>query len=156
MKIRTIAVVLAAMLAIPGAYAQRGNPPDIATMVQHRVNRMTVLLGLTTSQQAQATTIFTNAATANQTTETSLKAARKQLHTDIRGTAPGATVDTGKLAADASAVATLEGQLQASAAIAEAQFLSILTGDQQTKLSELGEGFGGHGPAGPGGFGGRP
>jgi Spy/CpxP family protein refolding chaperone len=156
MKTIALAVLLAGALAIPAVNAQRGNPPDLATMVQHRVAHLTALLDLLPPQQEQATMIFTNAATTNKGIEANLRTARKQLHTDIQATAPGATVNTAQLTTDANAVATLEGQLQANDAIAEAQLLSILTAAQQMKLSALGEGFGGHGPGGPGGFGGRP
>lgn len=155
MKKTVLLLLLVSALVIPAAFAQRGNPPDIATMVQHRVNHLTALLDLTTSQQAQATTIYTTLMTNNSSVSQNLRAARKQLQSDIQSTAPGATPDTGKLTADSAAVSNLEAQQRANESVAQAQFLSILTSGQQTKLNQLGGGFGG-GFGGPGGFHGRP
>ena len=156
MKKTALALLLGTALVVPAAFGQHG-APDVATMIQHRVVRLTTLLGLTSSQQAEATTIFTTAATNDKALEAAVRTARKQLHTDVLATQPDATPDSAKLTADATAVATAEAQLQAADAISEAQFLSILTASQQATLSALGEGFGGgHGPGGPGGFGGRP
>lgn len=116
-----------------------GNPPSVATLVQKRVNLLTTLLGLTSAQQASATTIFTNTATANTSVRSELQTARKKLQTDIEAT-PAATTsgpgsaNTSLLQEDATAITTLENQLIYDDALDEAQFYAILSSIQQTTL----------------------
>jgi hypothetical protein len=82
----------AALLAQrPFGVLTSSTPPDPATLVANQVGRLTSLLSLTTEQQAQATTIFTNASnaisplqTTMRTDYTSLQTAVKQRHYDHR------------------------------------------------------------------------
>ena len=59
--------------------------PSPATMVAHRVEYLTTVLSLTSAQQQQATTIFTNATIAESGVHDNLRAARQSLQTAIAG-----------------------------------------------------------------------
>src|SRR5258708_39125696 len=85
LKLITLTTLLAAiMLAQRFGPRDGGTPPDPATMAQHQVERLTTLLSLTTAQASQATTIFTNAATAAAALQTTLSADRSSLQAAIR------------------------------------------------------------------------
>jgi Spy/CpxP family protein refolding chaperone len=118
-----------------------GTPPDPATMAQHQVERLTTLLNLTAAQASQATTIFTNAATAAATLHTSLGTDHTSLQAAIKSNAT-ATIDQ-----LSTAIGAAQGQMLSIQSKADAAFYAILTSDQQTKLDSLG-GFG-RGPGGP-------
>jgi Spy/CpxP family protein refolding chaperone len=128
--------ISAFLLLAASAFAQGPfGPPDPATQVA----RLTTLLALTSAQQAQATTIFTNEQSAiapiqtqEQTTRTSLTAAVKANQT--------ATIDT--LAAQ---LGGYNGQMIDIQSKAQAAFYAILTPTQQTQYDSL------PGPGGPGG-----
>ena len=114
----------------------------------NQVSRLTSLLTLTTSQQAQATTIFTNALNAITPLQTTINTDYTPLATAVKSNAT-ATIDQ-----LASAIGTAEGQSLSIQNKADAAFYAILTADQQTKLSQRpfpgGVGFGhGSGPGGP-------
>src|SRR6185369_2830755 len=112
-------------------FAQRsGNPPSAADMVQRRVGFLTKELTLTATQQQQATTIFTNAATANTGVRDSLKTAHQSL-TDAVKSNNSAGIDQA-----ASTIGSLTAQMTAADSKAEAAFYQILTPDQQTKYTE--------------------
>ncbi len=120
-------------------------------MVANKVARLASLLTLTTSQAAQATTIFTNEASAVSPLQTNLSTARTNMKAAVQTNATG-TIDS--LAAQ---IGTLTGQIASVQNKADAAFYAILTTDRQTKLNSSG-GFGGPGGTGgrgPGGFGGR-
>jgi Spy/CpxP family protein refolding chaperone len=133
-----------------------GTPPTPADMAQRRVNMLTTVLGLTTAQQQQASTIFTNMATAEATLRASMKAAHQTLNDAVK---------TNNLAAidqASTAIGNLTAQSTSTSAKARAAFYQILTADQQAKLSQMqsqGHGFGGPGGwrrgAGAAGFGGH-
>lgn len=160
MKRKTI---ILALLALAGAtsilLAQNPpKPPDPATMAQHRVQHLTTLLSLNASQQQQATTIFTNAATSMAGVHGSMKAAHQSLHTAIQNN------DTAAIDQLSANIGNLTAQQVATEAKAHAALFQILTPDQQTKLSAFeserpGMGMGMHvrhmGP-GPGPFGPGP
>jgi Spy/CpxP family protein refolding chaperone len=147
---RTLAL---AALGTCALMAQRGTPPDPATMVQHRVARLTTLLTLTTAQASQATTIFTNAQTAITPLHTSLEQYRDSMQTAVKGNALG-TIDS-----LAASTGTVEGQILGIQAKADAAFYALLTAEQKTKYDSMpqGRGPGGRGmrpmggPGGPGG-----
>ncbi|HEY6390661.1 MAG TPA: Spy/CpxP family protein refolding chaperone [Bryobacteraceae bacterium] len=146
-RLITLTTLLAAtMLAQrPGPRNGGGTPPDPATMAQHQVERLTTLLSLTTAQASQATTIFTNAATANAALQTNLGMDRTALQAAIKSNA-ASTIDQ-----LSTAIGALQGQILSVQSKADAAFYAILTSDQQTKLDSLGGfGRGGFGP-GPGG-----
>ncbi len=128
--------------------AQR-TPPDPAAMVQRQVEHLTQTLSLTSAQQAQATTIFTNAQTANQAIMSSLRQAHTSLQTAIKSN------DQNAIATLTAQIGTLSGQSLANTAKADAAFYATLTPDQQAKYTP-GGGFaggfmGGRGPRGRGG-----
>ena len=135
-------------LATSLLFAQgRGAPPDPATMAQRRVEFLTNLLTLTTAQQQEATTIFTNAATAEAAVRANLKAAHDSLSAAVQKN-DVATIDQVSIT-----IGNLTAQSTSIDAKANAAFYQILTPDQQAKFNQSRGGFG-PGP-GPGGFGGR-
>lgn len=146
-----LATVFAAALFAqhPFGTLTSSTPPDPATIVANQVARLTTLLSLTTAQQAQATTIFTNALTAITPLQTTINTDHTSLATAVKSNATG-TIDQ-----LASAIGTAEGQILSIQNKADAAFYAILTTDQQTKLSQRpffgGAGYGGGGP----GFGGH-
>jgi Spy/CpxP family protein refolding chaperone len=143
------------LLTLAGAlaYAQRHQPPDPAEMVQHRVNFLTEKLNLSSAQQQQATTIFTNAATNEKPSHDQMKAAHESLHSAITKN------DSAGIDQAANSIANLMAQSISAHAKAEAAFYQTLTPDQQAKYSQLRHhgpgmhGFGFHqgGPGSPGG-----
>lgn len=135
--------VLCAGLAV----AQR-TAPDPASMVKRHVDHLTQTLGLTTAQQGQATALFTNADTANQSVTTSLREARASLAAAIK------TNDTGAITTLSNQIGTLTAQSMANTARSEAAFYATLTPEQQAKYTP-GVGFGGGGYVGRGGPRGR-
>jgi Spy/CpxP family protein refolding chaperone len=123
-------------------------------MVQRQVERLTQTLTLNSAQQAQATTIFTSAQTANQSVMASLRDARTALTAAIKAN------DAGAIATASNTIGTLTGQMTANTAKADAAFYATLTADQQAKFTPggggFGAGFGGPGARGPRGRGGSP
>ena len=61
---RTTLLKVTAFLALASVFAvaQHGNPPEPAKMAQHHIDFLTKQLSLTTQQQQQATTIFSEVA----------------------------------------------------------------------------------------------
>ncbi|MGJ5817638.1 Spy/CpxP family protein refolding chaperone [Paludibaculum fermentans] len=117
-----------------------GSPPDAATRVQFRVERLTRQLGLSDAQKASATTIFTEA-------ETATTSARANVST-IHDTLAAAVKKNDTVAIDQAAtqLGAINGQVTSVQSKAEAAFYAILTPDQQTKFDSM--------PQGPGGMGG--
>ena len=97
------------------------------------------LLTLTTGQATQATTIFTTALNSITPIETQITTAQTALAAAIK-TNTTATINT-----QAAAIGTLQGQIVAIQAKADAAFYLLLTTDQQTKLNSLGADFFGQG-----------
>ena len=124
------------------------NPPTVATIVAREVSFLTTFLTLTTGQATQATTIFTTALTSINTLQTQITTAQTALAAAVK-TNTTATINT-----QAAAIGTLQGQIVALNANADAAFYALLTTDQKTKLDTLdsdffGEGLGGiHIPGG--------
>jgi Spy/CpxP family protein refolding chaperone len=151
MKLRTFAVFAFTALSASFLFAQR-TPPTAAEMTANRVARLTTLLSLTTAQQAQATTIFTNEQTSESSLQTSLQTARAALKTAVQKN------DLNAISSQAVQIGSLTTQQVEIQAKAEAAFYAILTADQQTRYNDRpaggprGGGFGGPGPAR---FGGR-
>lgn len=142
-----------AALSATLVFAQRpgsrvaGTPPDPATMIQMRVDRLATLLSLTDAQKAQATTIFTDAFTAGQSIHTSLQTDHDSLSAAVKAN------DTASIDKVSGLIGTLHGQLTAINSKADAAFYAILTADQKAKYDALPHGGPGFGP--PGGPGGR-
>lgn len=106
-------------------------PPTPAERAQHRVQMLTNMLSLTAAQQQQATTIFSNAATAEDTVHTSMKAAHESLHEAIKSN------DAAAIDQASNNIGGIMGQLVSIEAKAHAALYPILTPDQQTKLSQV-------------------
>jgi hypothetical protein len=150
MKGSVLAAVLTGTLF---AQPQFGEPRDPAAMVQNRVTRLTALLGLSTTQVTQATTIFTDAQTAITPLHTTLSGYRTSMQAAVKS---NSTTTIDQLAAS---IGVTTGQIAAVQNKAEAAFYAILTAAQQTTLGAAGGGgFGGRGGGrpGPGGFGRGP
>jgi hypothetical protein len=139
--------LLVSTLATSFVFAQTpGTGPNPANMAQRRVKFLTTLLTLTTTQQQSAITIFTNAATANQTVHASLKTAHQSLKTAIEGN------DAGSLSQIANTIGTLTAQVTLNDAQAELAFYQLLTQPQQTQFTQYqSQGHGGFGPGFRGG-----
>jgi Spy/CpxP family protein refolding chaperone len=142
--IKTLPVLTAAIaLSAALAFAQGpGTPPDPQTMAQMRVNSLTAQLGLTDAQKATALSIYTNSYTASQAIQSSLQTNRQSIS--------AAVTSNNTAAIDQLSVTsgTLNGQLTAITAKAEAAFYAILTTDQQKIYATLPQGGRG-GPGGP-------
>jgi Spy/CpxP family protein refolding chaperone len=150
MKLILLAAVCnAALLAQrPFGMLTSSTPPDPATIVQNQVARLTSLLSLTSAQQTQATTIFTNALAAITPLQTTLSTDFQSLQAAVKSNNIS-TIDQ-----LASAIGTVDGQILSIQNKADAAFYAILTADQQSKLGQTpfpgGPGFGlGPGPGGP-------
>jgi Spy/CpxP family protein refolding chaperone len=118
--------------------------PTPAQMVQRQVQMRTTLLSLTADQQAQATTIFTNAA-ANPTSHATMRTAETALKTAIQNN------DLAGIEQNATAMGNLHAQELVAHAKAEAAFYALLTPEQKTKYNQLeaeGNFGGGMGPRG--------
>jgi Spy/CpxP family protein refolding chaperone len=132
MKMRQLLVLgLAAAVAIPALAQTSPKPPSAAEMAKHQVKTLTTLLSLTSAQQTQATTIYTNAAMSERTLRESEKASRDSLRTAVKNN-DAATIDE-----VASTLAQTTAQLTSIKAKADAAFYQILTSDQQAKVSDL-------------------
>jgi Spy/CpxP family protein refolding chaperone len=107
------------------------NPPDVATIVAHEVSFLTTLLTLTSGQQTQATTIFTNALNSITPLQTSITTARTALSTAIQAN------DTASITTQSTTIGTLVGQITAIQAKADAAFYALLTADQKTRLTAM-------------------
>ena len=148
LKVVTVLALASALVA-----AQTKTPPDPAQMVQHHVNFLTKQLSLTTQQQQQATTIFTQAAATVQSAHEQMRTAHQNLQAAVQKN------DTAAIDQITNSIATTMAQGMAAHAKAEAAFYQTLTPEQQTKMNELEahhHGPGMHGTHGHGGPGGPP
>jgi Spy/CpxP family protein refolding chaperone len=102
-----------------------------AERAQHRVQFLTKMLSLTAAQLQQATTIFTNAGTAEDTVHSGMKSAHESLHEAIKNN------DAGAIDQWSNNIGGLMGQQVAIEAKAHAALYQILTPDQQTKLAQM-------------------
>lgn len=141
----TAAVLGFSALVASGQSTTSPTPPTTAEIVSNIVSRLTKLLDLTSTQQSEATTIFTTEQTALATVRSSLHTARTALETAITSN------DAGTIATEATQIGTLTSQQVQAQATAAAAFYTDLNSDQQSKYTTLGPMLG---PGGPGGFGG--
>jgi Spy/CpxP family protein refolding chaperone len=143
------AVAVGAMLSVamlaqrPFGVVTSSTPPDPATIVAHRVARLTKLLDLNTTQAGTATTIFTNSLAAVTPLETSLSTDRQSLAAAVKSN------DTATIESLATSIGTVTGQIIAIQNKADAAFYAILSPTQQTTLNQS-KGAGGHGGFGRG------
>jgi Spy/CpxP family protein refolding chaperone len=126
---------------------QPPQPPSAADRAQHRIQFLTNMLSLTPAQQQQATTIFTNSGTSEQSVHQSLRTAHQNLEAAVKAN------NLSSIDQIAAQIGTLTTQMVSDEAKAQAAFYQILTPDQQAKLSQMHghEGFHGPGMMGPGG-----
>ncbi|MBV6430979.1 MAG: hypothetical protein IANPNBLG_01101 [Bryobacteraceae bacterium] len=121
----------------PGGQGPGDHPPDPQRMTERRVNFLTRSLNLTDAQKSQATTIFTNAATAAQSVHTNMQTARQSLRDAVKKN------DAAAIDQASQTIGNLTGQLTSIESKANAAFYAILTPDQQTKFdSGIRRGFG--------------
>jgi Spy/CpxP family protein refolding chaperone len=102
-----------------------------ANALQNYVKSMTAQLGLSSEQQAQAATIFSDAAAAEAPLRTTMATARQSLENAVKSN------DTGSLEQFCTAIGNLTAQLTLAQSKAKAAFYQILTPEQQAKLSQL-------------------
>lgn len=145
-----LAAALVAMTSL-SAFAQKPLPPDPAQMVQRHVNFLTKHLGLSSTQQQQATTIYTNAMSGQKTMHDQMRVANQALQAAVtKG-------DNAGIEQAAGNIGNLTAQMTSAHAKADAQFFQTLNNDQQTKFTDMqrhgpGRLFGGRrfgGPTGP-------
>jgi Spy/CpxP family protein refolding chaperone len=142
-----VSTLLALLLTVSLAFAQQtpAAPPDPAPHIQHHVAMLTKMLGLTTEQQQNATTIFTNAHGNEANFHDSMKNAHDSLNTAVKSN------DANAITQAAATIGNLTAQMVAQHAKAEAAFYQILTPDQQAKFNEFASSHHGmHGGFGPG------
>ncbi len=122
-----------------GPGMMRGGGPG-GPSVENRVDRLAQFLSLTDAQKTQATTIFTNAATAAKAAAANLSTTHDALSAAVKKN------DTVAIDQAAAAIGQIQGQILGIESKANAAFYAILTPDQQAKYDTR-PGFG---PGGPG------
>lgn len=148
---RTTLLKVTAFLALASVFAmaQHGNPPDPAKMAQHHLDFLTKQLSLTTQQQQQASTIFSEVANNAKATHDQMRAAHDSLKAAIQKN------DTAAIEQAANTIGSLTTQMTVAHAKAQAAFYQTLTPEQQTKMNDLhsheGMGMHRHGHGGSGG-----
>jgi Spy/CpxP family protein refolding chaperone len=120
---RNIAAAALASVMAMVALAQPSRTPGAS-----RLDFLAGYLSLTDAQKAQATTIFSAAATASETARGVLTAAREALTAAVKANRADTELD--RLAA---AVGAAHGQIEGIHAKAEARFYALLTAEQKTK-----------------------
>ena len=145
-KARTISIAALALAGL-AVYAQQHQPPDPEQMIQRRITFLTEQLGLSSQQQQQATTIFTNAMTGEGSSRGQMKAAHQSLKAAITKN------DSAGIDHAANSIANLMAQSISAHAKAEAAFYQTLTPDQQSTYAKMLEQ---HSPGMPGFYRGGP
>ena len=151
---KSIVTVLAFTTLSASLVFGQATAPTTDQIVANLVKRLTALLTLTTTEQTQATIIYTAEQTALSGLNTSMQTAQTALQTAIK------TNSLTGIITQATQIGSLTTQQVEAQGNAEAAFYAILTPDQQTKYSELhsvglgGRGGPGGGGRGPGNFGG--
>jgi Spy/CpxP family protein refolding chaperone len=140
-------VALFAALALTLSAQAQWTPPTPAQMAQHELSHYSTLLTLSSEQQEQATSLFTEEASSSQTLRASERAAHKALETAIENN------DTAAIQQTSATLGQLNGELTALHATTRAKFYALLSADQKTKYTALEHehrgGPGGPGPGGP-------
>ena len=143
---RCKSLLLAATLAFaPMMLAQTAPTP--AQAAQQIVQRYVMLLGLTSTQQEEALTIYTAEQTAEVPIRTSEHLAKTMLVTAIEAN------DTSTITQVSLLLGQLNGQVTQAHSLADAQFYAILTTEQKAKFAQMLTNSGAGGASG-GGFGG--
>ena len=129
---KIVTLVLGVVLATGFLIAQGPpGPPDPTMMAQHRVKFLTTILSLSSAQQQQALTIFTNAASSETNWHDNMKAAHEALDTAVKNN------DSAGISQEATTIGDLSAQMITAHSKADEAFYQILTADQKTKYSEL-------------------
>lgn len=143
---RRVSFLPLAMLAVT-PLTQAQTAPTAAQLAQMDVQRYTMVLGLSSSEQETALTLFTTQETAEASIRTAEQTAQKALLTAIEAN------DTASIATLSATLGGLHGQDIQARATASAAFYATLTTEQQAKylqiLEQMGSLEGGSG--GPGG-----
>ena len=108
-------------------------------MVANKVDRLTKLLGLSSTQAGEATTIFTNSLNLVTPLETTLHTDRQSMQTAVK------TNDVATVESLSTNIGSLEGQMLAIQNKADAAFYAMLNPTQQNTLNQshgFGRGFG--------------
>ena len=138
MKRRLFTAFIVLTAAVPSIFAQRPHTaPSPAQMVANKVARLTTLLGLSSAQAAEATTLFTTEETSLTGISANMKTARTALQTAIKAN------DAANISSLSAQIGSLTGQEVLAQSTASAGFWALLTAEQQTKYSQLGGGAGG-------------
>ena len=147
---RTALLKAIALMILGGtlAVAQHRTPPDPAQMVQHHVDRLTKQLSLSTQQQQQATTIFTEETNSSKPLHDQLRTAHQNLQAAIQKN------DAGAIEQASNAIGSLMAQMTIAHAKAQAALFRTLGPEQQSKFTQMeqhhGRGMHRHGwPGGP-------
>lgn len=133
-------LVVVCVLAAASMAQTAPTPPTPTQIAQRQVDHLTRMLSLTSAQQAQALTIFTNAATAGASLHDSMKTAHDALSAAITAN------NAGGIDQAAATIGNLSGQETDIRGKADAAFYQILTPDQQAEYSKMLS----QGPGGPG------
>jgi Spy/CpxP family protein refolding chaperone len=123
-----------ASLALAAAFAHaqtQHQPPDPAQMVQHRVSFLTDKLGLSSSQQQQATSIFTDEMSAARSLHDQMKPAHQSLRAAVKAN------DSAGIEQASGTIGSLTAQMISARAKADAAFYQLLNPDQQSKYSQM-------------------
>jgi Spy/CpxP family protein refolding chaperone len=136
-----LAAVLAATVLAqrPFGVMTSATPPDPATIVARKVERLTKLLTLSASQVTQATTIFTNSLNSVTPYETSLRTDRQSLQAAVKAN------DVTTIESLSTNIGLLTGEILTVQNKADATFYAVLSPTQQNTLSQSrghGRGFG--------------
>jgi len=139
----TFAATLAFAPMVPAQTA-----PSPAQAAQQTVQRYVMQLGLTSTQQEEALTIYT----AEQTTEAPIRTSEHLAHSML-ATAIEAS-DTSTITQVSVMLGQLNGQITQAHSLADAQFYAILTSEQKAKFAQMLASGGGAnssfgGPGGP-------
>jgi hypothetical protein len=141
---RTTLLIAATLAVVPTLYAQTS--PTLAQIAERLVQRYAILLGLSSTQQEQALTIFTTEETSEAAIHTSERTAQQSLETAVKAD------NVATITQLSATLGELSGQSTLARSLADAQFYATLTSDQQTNFAQImahgpGGGFGG--PGGP-------
>lgn len=109
----------------------KAGPPDPATIAQHRVEMLTKILSLTSDQQKQALTVFTEAEISVSSIHDNMKSAHDTLATAVKNN------DENGINQASATIGNLTGQMTAAEAKANATLYATLTPDQQAKFDQI-------------------
>jgi hypothetical protein len=105
--------------------------PKTEAKVARYLSSLSVLLGLNSTQQQQAASIFSSAVAVQAGIRSNLKIARQGLTTAIKNN------DSSGISQGSVTIGNLTAQLTGAGASANAAFFQLLTTDQQSKLTQI-------------------